>query len=165
MMMNRNHIHHVHMQVTALDFASEMLRDADRRQETLLPAARRRLATIRWIQGDALQLPFPDASFDAATMGYGLRNVADIPKALAELKRVLRPGATVAILDFNNSSNPFVDTFQVGGQQHFTCMIVACITACLGIILHCGISCRVGLWRTLWCQWLGHLVLEKSMNI
>ena len=47
----------------------------------------------RWVQGDAMQLPFDTASFDAATMGYGLRNVADIPAALRELHRVLRPGA------------------------------------------------------------------------
>lgn len=39
-----------------------------------------RRAAVDWVQGDALELPFPDASFDAATMGYGLRNVADIPQ-------------------------------------------------------------------------------------
>jgi SAM-dependent methyltransferase len=66
-----------------------------------------------WVQGDALRLPFPDADFDAATVGYGLRNVADIPAALRELRRVLRPGATVAALDFNNSENPLVDAVQV----------------------------------------------------
>jgi ubiquinone/menaquinone biosynthesis C-methylase UbiE len=46
-------------------------------------------------------------------MGYGLRNVASIPKALAELRRVLRPGAKAAILDFNNSDNTLADSFQV----------------------------------------------------
>ena len=54
-----------------------------------------------------------DRSFDAVAMGYGLRNVASIPKALQELKRVLRPGAKAAILDFNNSDNPIADSFQV----------------------------------------------------
>ena len=54
-----------------------------------------------------------DRSFDAVTMGYGLRNVSSIPKALEELRRVLRPGARAAILDFNNSDNPIVDSFQV----------------------------------------------------
>lgn len=49
-------------------------------------------------QGDAQELPFEDRSFDAATMGYGLRNVADKPRALAELRRVLRPGCRAAIL-------------------------------------------------------------------
>ncbi len=46
-------------------------------------------------------------------MGYGLRNVANIPKALSELQRVLKPGAKVAVLDFNNSTNPAVDAIQV----------------------------------------------------
>ena len=129
---------------------------------------------MQWVQGDALQLPFEAASFDAATMGYGLRNVASIPRALQvihtllcicmaqlvcgglgclarllairwpvnvwfvaqclmhhglvypgldlsqlarcllqELHRVLKPGATVAVLDFNNVQNPLVDSFQV----------------------------------------------------
>lgn len=45
-----------------------------------------------FLQGDALALPFGDATFDAATVGYGLRNVADIPLALRELRRVLKPG-------------------------------------------------------------------------
>ena len=44
------------------------------------------------VQGDAMQLPFGDGEFDAATMGYGLRNVASIPAALRELRRVLKPG-------------------------------------------------------------------------
>jgi ubiquinone/menaquinone biosynthesis C-methylase UbiE len=39
-----------------------------------------------------MEMPFANAEFDAATMGYGLRNVADIPKALRELRRVLKPG-------------------------------------------------------------------------
>lgn len=46
-------------------------------------------------------------------MGYGLRNVSSIPKALQELRRVMRPGARAAILDFNNSDNPIADLFQV----------------------------------------------------
>ena len=45
-----------------------------------------------------MELPFDDDSFDAATMGYGLRNVTDKRRALAELRRVLRPGCRVAIL-------------------------------------------------------------------
>lgn len=45
---------------------------------------------IRWVQGDALQLPFPDNHFDAVTMGYGLRNVVSIPHALQEIQRVLK---------------------------------------------------------------------------
>jgi len=72
------------------------------------------------MQGCAMNMPFEDASFDAATMGYGLRNVASIPKALMELRRVLKPGAKAAILDFNNSTNPAIDAFQVK-QSSFRC--------------------------------------------
>lgn len=61
------------VQVVGLDFAQEMLDDAARRDQRL-PAYWDR-APIDWVQGDALQLPFDDNSFDAATMGYGLRSV------------------------------------------------------------------------------------------
>jgi SAM-dependent methyltransferase len=50
-------------------------------------------AARRWVEGDALALPFENNSFDAITLSYGLRNVADIPQCLRELHRVLRPGA------------------------------------------------------------------------
>uniref|UniRef100_A0A453CE17 Methyltransferase type 11 domain-containing protein n=1 Tax=Aegilops tauschii subsp. strangulata TaxID=200361 RepID=A0A453CE17_AEGTS len=46
----------------------------------------------RWIEGDALDLPFTDHYFDAVTVGYGLRNVVDKPKAMQEILRVLKPG-------------------------------------------------------------------------
>ncbi|NJL22215.1 MAG: bifunctional demethylmenaquinone methyltransferase/2-methoxy-6-polyprenyl-1,4-benzoquinol methylase UbiE [Leptolyngbyaceae cyanobacterium SM1_3_5] len=67
---------------------------------------------IDWIEGDALGLPFPDAQFEAATMGYGLRNVTDILTSLKELRRVLKSDATAAILDFHRPESPAVRTFQ-----------------------------------------------------
>ena len=100
------------MQVTGLDFAAEMLADAERRQGAFPCATTQRRAQVHWLQGDALELPFEDASFGAATMGYGLRNVSDIPLALRELARVLRPGGRAAVLDFNHSIDPAVDAFQ-----------------------------------------------------
>jgi len=87
--------------VTGLDFAVEQL-----------AIARQRNPDITWVEGDALALPFADAAFDAVTMGYGLRNVRDIPQALKELYRVLKPGATAAVLDFNHTQNPLVKAFQ-----------------------------------------------------
>lgn len=45
-----------------------------------------------WVEGDALDLPFPDGYFDAITMGYGLRNVVDKYRAMQEMFRVLKPG-------------------------------------------------------------------------
>ena len=70
----------------------------------MLAVARRRAAagsgTVLFVQGDAQALPFGDGSFDAVTVGYGLRNVADLPAALGEIRRVLAPGGSLAALDF-----------------------------------------------------------------
>ena len=73
--------------VTGLDFSEQMLVRA------------RRKAPLDWVQGDMLALPFEDAAFDAATVGFGVRNVADLELALRELRRVLRPGGRLAILE------------------------------------------------------------------
>ena len=90
-----------------------MLEDARSRQ-ALLYDGRPDQAEMTWVQGDALDMDFQDGEFDAITMGYGLRNVASIPKALSELHRVLKPRKRVAILDFNNASrNQVVNAFQV----------------------------------------------------
>eukprot|EP00850_Spirogloea_muscicola_P003491 SM000014S00279 [mRNA] locus=s14:458612:460544:+ [translate_table: standard] len=67
---------------------------------------------FRWVQGDALAMPFEDESIDAATMAYGLRNVTDILQALQEVLRVLKSGGKAAILDFNHSSDTFTNSFQ-----------------------------------------------------
>ena len=74
--------------VTGLDFSAEML-----------ARARRKSASIEWIQGDMLALPFADETFDAATVGFGVRNVENLELGLRELRRVLRPGGRLAILE------------------------------------------------------------------
>ncbi len=74
--------------VTGLDFSAAMLE-----------RARRKSSTIEWIEGDLLALPFADDSFDAATVGFGVRNVADLEQGIAELRRVLQPGGRIAILE------------------------------------------------------------------
>jgi demethylmenaquinone methyltransferase/2-methoxy-6-polyprenyl-1,4-benzoquinol methylase len=94
-------------QVFGLDFSTQQLAIAAQRNQALsypLP--------IQWLQGNALDLPFPDQTFDCVTMGYGLRNVPDIPAALTELQRVLKVGKKVAILDFNHPSSACVKGFQ-----------------------------------------------------
>lgn len=74
--------------VTGLDFAPEML-----------ARARRKSSAIEWVRGDALALPFPDASFEAVTVGFGVRNLADLEAGLAELGRVLVPGGRLGCLE------------------------------------------------------------------
>jgi demethylmenaquinone methyltransferase / 2-methoxy-6-polyprenyl-1,4-benzoquinol methylase len=74
--------------VTGLDFAPRMLE-----------RARRKLPSATWVEGDLLQLPFDAGSFEVATVGFGVRNVADLQGGLAELRRVLVPGGRLAILE------------------------------------------------------------------
>lgn len=81
--------------VVGLDFSAGMLE-----------RARRKDKVIDWVQGDLLALPFEEATFDAATVGFGVRNVADLPRALAELYRVLKPGGRVGILEITRPKGP-----------------------------------------------------------
>ena len=74
--------------VTGLDFSERML---DR--------ARPKSATVSWVQGDVLAIPFQDASFDVVTVGFGIRNVEDLEAVLRELARVLRPGGRLGCLE------------------------------------------------------------------
>ena len=74
--------------VTGLDFS-----------ERMLERARGKSSEVEWVRGDAQQLPFEDASFDAATVGFGVRNLEDLERGLAELRRILRPGGRLAILE------------------------------------------------------------------
>jgi demethylmenaquinone methyltransferase / 2-methoxy-6-polyprenyl-1,4-benzoquinol methylase len=67
--------------------------------ERMLERARAKDPEIEWVCGDLLELPFEDASFDAATVGFGIRNVEDVGAGLRELRRVLRPGGRVGILE------------------------------------------------------------------
>lgn len=74
--------------VVGLDFSDRMLE-----------RARGKSGTIDWVQGDALALPFADGEFDAATCGFGVRNLEDLENGLRELHRILRPGGRVAVLE------------------------------------------------------------------
>jgi demethylmenaquinone methyltransferase/2-methoxy-6-polyprenyl-1,4-benzoquinol methylase len=86
------------LQIVGVDFTLPMLAVARRRG--LASGSRARLA-----QGDALRLPFRDGTFDAITVGYGLRNIADPAAAVAEMSRVLAPGGRVVVLDFGKPDN------------------------------------------------------------
>lgn len=72
--------------------------------EAMVELARRRVAQVEFMVGDAGQLPFEPGSFDAASMAFGLRNLASHEQALSEVLRVLRPGGRVVILEFSTVS-------------------------------------------------------------
>jgi demethylmenaquinone methyltransferase / 2-methoxy-6-polyprenyl-1,4-benzoquinol methylase len=77
----------------------------------MLELARRKAPEPRFVQGDALDLPFDDDAFDAATVGFGARNFSDLERGLRELARVVRPGGRVVVLDFTAPQRPPLSTF------------------------------------------------------
>jgi demethylmenaquinone methyltransferase/2-methoxy-6-polyprenyl-1,4-benzoquinol methylase len=94
--------------VTGADFTEEMLQVArarEGREEVATGARRCRVSSdsasqLQWVRADALRLPFRDNSFDVVSVGYGLRNLADIERGLREILRVLKPGGKFLSLDF-----------------------------------------------------------------
>jgi demethylmenaquinone methyltransferase/2-methoxy-6-polyprenyl-1,4-benzoquinol methylase len=79
--------------VTGLDFSSEMLNRARAKYAT---------SNALWIEGDAMHLPYPDASLDLVTSAFGFRNLSNYAEALTEIHRVLRPGGQIGILECNH---------------------------------------------------------------
>jgi demethylmenaquinone methyltransferase/2-methoxy-6-polyprenyl-1,4-benzoquinol methylase len=92
--------------VTGLDFCRPMLERAARKQPR-----------IPFVEGDALQLPFDDAVFDAVTIAFGLRNLSSVEQGLSELRRVLKPNGWTAILEF---SRPVVPGFRLLAAAYCT---------------------------------------------
>ncbi|HSZ69143.1 MAG TPA: ubiquinone/menaquinone biosynthesis methyltransferase [Solirubrobacteraceae bacterium] len=80
--------------------------------EGMLARARAKAdGAVRFEWGDALALPYPDDSFDAATVGFGARNFSDLPRGLAEMARVVRPGGRVLVLEFTTPTRPPLSHF------------------------------------------------------
>jgi len=97
---------HSGAEVTGLDFSQAMLKIANSRSQK--SEARSQNIVFHapvFVQGDAMQLPFPDNSFDAVTVGYGLRNLASWEAGLGEMVRVSKPGGRVVVLDFGKPPN------------------------------------------------------------
>jgi len=81
--------------------------------ERMLERARRKAPAIEWVQCDALALPFEDASFDAATIGFGVRNLDDLEGGLRELHRVLKPGGSLGILEITTPRGALAPFFRL----------------------------------------------------
>jgi demethylmenaquinone methyltransferase / 2-methoxy-6-polyprenyl-1,4-benzoquinol methylase len=106
--------------VTGLDFAPRML---DR--------ARRKLPSAAWVEGDMLALPFEDGSFEAATVGFGVRNIGDLEAGLRELRRVLVPGGRVAVLEITRPRGVLAPFYRVWFDR---------IVPMLGSVLRGGVA-------------------------
>jgi demethylmenaquinone methyltransferase/2-methoxy-6-polyprenyl-1,4-benzoquinol methylase len=79
--------------------------------EGMLELARRKAPELRFEHGNALDLPYDDDSFDAATVGFGARNFSDLPQGLREMARVVRPGGRVVILEITTPERPPLSLF------------------------------------------------------
>jgi demethylmenaquinone methyltransferase/2-methoxy-6-polyprenyl-1,4-benzoquinol methylase len=83
--------------VVGMDFCAPMLEEAEaKRRVRTGPASR-----VEFVPGDGLSIPAPDGSFDAVTIAFGLRNMADRSRCLGEMRRVLRPGGRLFVLEFS----------------------------------------------------------------
>jgi demethylmenaquinone methyltransferase / 2-methoxy-6-polyprenyl-1,4-benzoquinol methylase len=91
--------------VVGCDFSERMLDAARAKAES------RGVSGVRFEWADALELPYADASFDAATIGFGARNLADLDRGLAELRRVVRPGGRLVILEITQPTRPPLSAF------------------------------------------------------
>ncbi|CAM2995115.1 demethylmenaquinone methyltransferase /2-octaprenyl-6-methoxy-1,4-benzoquinone methylase [Paracoccus aminovorans] len=89
--------------VTVCDMTESMLVEGRKRGEAGKLADR-----LAWVTGDAMALPFADDSFDRYTISFGIRNVTRIPQALAEARRVLKPGGRLMVLEFSQMPVPML---------------------------------------------------------
>jgi demethylmenaquinone methyltransferase/2-methoxy-6-polyprenyl-1,4-benzoquinol methylase len=91
-------------ETTGLDFSPQMLEVAAQRNQNFHEHITKNPSPT-FLQGDAQQLPFPDASFDIVTVGYGLRNLTNWERGVEEMYRVAKPGARLLVLDFGKPPN------------------------------------------------------------
>jgi demethylmenaquinone methyltransferase/2-methoxy-6-polyprenyl-1,4-benzoquinol methylase len=84
--------------ITGMDFTPEMIKIANERKQN---------RKIKFLVGNALNLPFEDNIFDITSISYGIRNVDDVKKSITEMARVLKSGGRAAILEFGQASKPF----------------------------------------------------------
>ncbi len=100
----------------------------------MLPFARKKswrhdlVIDMSYVNGDAQSLPLPDASADVVSIAFGIRNVQDIPTALKEFRRILRPGGRLVILEFSKPTNPLIralNDFYTGKIMPITATLIS----------------------------------------
>lgn len=91
-------------EILGMDFCQPMLDQADAKKRA---GGDKRYSNVRFRCGDALALPLAEGSFDALTISFGLRNLADRPRGLGEMRRVLRPGGHLFVLEFSQPHRAF----------------------------------------------------------
>jgi demethylmenaquinone methyltransferase/2-methoxy-6-polyprenyl-1,4-benzoquinol methylase len=118
--------------VVGLDITYRMIELARRKSQPASPEIARAEGELRgelqFVVGDMLALPFPAASFDVVTTGYGLRNVPDLPQAIEEIRRVLAPGGRAVSLDFNRPASAWIRSAYLA--------YLTVVGAALGWVLH-----------------------------
>lgn len=87
--------------IIGIDLSEGMLKIARKKKTEKYPQS-----NIQFIKGDSLNLPFPNNTFDAITVAYGVRNFSNLPKGLSEMKRVLKPGGTLCIIELSEPAAP-----------------------------------------------------------
>ena len=92
------------VEISGADFSHAMLRRASKKSQG---------KRLRWIEADALRLPFRDGSFDLVTSAFGFRNLADYGMGLGEIKRVLKPGGECGILDFGEPKGVLGSVYRI----------------------------------------------------
>jgi len=110
------------VQLTGVDFCQPMLDEAVKKS-----AGHPRWSRIEFKQGDGMALPLPGEAFDAVTISFGLRNMGDRHQALSEMRRVLRPGGLLCVLEF---SQPYywVRPFYYAYLKYFLPVLAGLVT-------------------------------------
>jgi demethylmenaquinone methyltransferase / 2-methoxy-6-polyprenyl-1,4-benzoquinol methylase len=111
-----------HVRIIGMDFCQPMLDEAIRKRGQIGGGR-----TLEFRQGDGMALPLPDDSFDSVTVSFGLRNMADRHQALSEMRRVLRPGGRLFLLEFSQPSS-WVRPFYYGYLKYILPSVAALVT-------------------------------------
>lgn len=110
--------------IVGMDFCQPMLDEAVAKQAA---DPKNRYGHLTFQQGDGLNLPLPDAGFDAVTISFGLRNMADRARSLREMNRVLRPGGRLFVLEFSQPS-PWFRPFYLFYLRHIVPLVAGVLT-------------------------------------